>query len=278
MTTSIAQISANRTNAQKSTGAITQAGKAKVAQNAITHGLFSKQLILADENPLEYQLLLEQLQQALSPVGILEQSLVERVAISLWKQKRLVRAENARLNLELQTQKLVNTVNSELNLSFSSHAISERDLTEMDDEQFEHSEAVLREYETLDLSESFDVAKIEARLPAIFQELCIGAKLNAVIPEEYLHKYEILSDFFKHVAHYCRDELQQLERKQLVLAVAQMVKDKRAILSEKSRDSLAKYQVMLDNELYKAVKALRETQAWRIDTLPAANGDKFLLN
>jgi hypothetical protein len=171
ITTSIAQISANRTNAQKSTGAITQAGKAKVAQNAITHGLFSKQLILADENPLEYQLLLEQLQQELSPVGILEQSLVERVAISLWKQKRLVRAENARLNLELQTQKLVNTVNSELNLSFSSHAISERDLTEMDDEQFEHSKAVLREYETLDLSESFDVAKIEARFARDFSRV-----------------------------------------------------------------------------------------------------------
>jgi hypothetical protein len=63
-----------------------------------------------------------------------------------------------------------------------------------------------------------------------------------------------------------------------VLAVAQMVKDKRAILSEKSRDSLAKYQVMLDNELYKAIKAFREVQAWRIDTLPAANRDKFLLN
>lgn len=278
MTTSIAQISANRTNAQKSTGAITQAGKAKVAQNAITHGLFSKQLILADENPLEYQLLLEQLQQELSPVGILEQSLVERVAISLWKQKRLVRAENARLNLELQTQKLVNAVNSELNLSFSSHAISERDLTETDDVHIGRYETILLELEMIDLSKSIDITEIEACFPSVFQELCIGAKLNAVTPEEYLHKYETPSNFFKHVAHYCRDELQQLERKQLVLAVAQMVKDKRAILSEKSRDSLAKYQVMLDNELYKAIKAFREVQAWRIDTLPAANRDKFLLN
>lgn len=33
------------------------------------------------------------------------------------------------------------------------------------------------------------------------------------------------------------------------------------------RDALAKYQVMLDNELYKAIKALRETQAWRLDSL-----------
>lgn len=32
-------------------------------------------------------------------------------------------------------------------------------------------------------------------------------------------------------------------------------------------DALAKYQVMLDNELYKAIKALRETQVWRLDAL-----------
>jgi hypothetical protein len=109
ITTSIAQISANRANAQKSTGAITQAGKNKISQNAITHGLFSKQLVLADENPLEYQLLLDQLQQELSPVGILEQSLVERVAQTLWKQKRLVKAETAQLNLEHQTRQLDNS-------------------------------------------------------------------------------------------------------------------------------------------------------------------------
>jgi hypothetical protein len=271
MPTSIAQISANRINAQKSTGAITHAGKATVAKNAVTHGLFSKQLILTNENPLEYQLLLEQLQQELSPVGILEQSLVERVAISFWKQKRLIKAETARLNLELQTQKLLSAVNSELNLSYSSRAISERDLTETDDVHIGRYETILLELETLDLSKSFDVAEIEACFPSIFQELCIGAKLNAVTPESYLRNYETPAEFFKHVARYCRDEIQQFERKQLVLAVAQMVKDKRAILSEKSRDGLAKYQVMLDNELYKAIKTLRDTQAWRLDSLQYVN-------
>lgn len=277
MTTSIAQISANRTNAQKSTGAITQAGKNKISQNAVTHGLFSKQLVLANENPLEYQSLLEELHRSLRPVGILEHSLVERIAISLWKQKRLVKAENARLNLELQTRKITDAVNSELNWSFSPHAASEKDLTPIDYEQFEHWEAILREYETIDLSESFDVSKIEAQLPTIFNELCIGAKFNAVTPEGYLKKHETPSHYFKNIARYCHDELQQLERKQLVLAVAEMIQDKRAILPEKSRESLAKYQVMLDNELYKAIKALRETQEWRVSTLPAAN-ESFVLN
>jgi hypothetical protein len=278
MNTSIAQISANRANAQKSTGAITQTGKAKVAQNAITHGLFAEQLVLATENPLEYQSLLEELHSSLQPVGILERSLVERIAISLWKQKRLEKAENARLNLELQTRKIADAVNSELNWSFSFHAVSEQDLTPIDYKQFERCEAILREYGTIDMSEPFDIAKIEAQLPTIFNELCIGAKFNAVTPEDYLQKYETPLHYFKNVARYCHDELQQLERKRLVLAVAEMIKNKRAILPEKSRESLAKHQVMLDNELYKAIKALREAQTWRIDMLPAANRQDYSLN
>ncbi len=106
MSTSIAQISANRANAKKSTGAITQLGKSKVSQNAITHGLFAKQLVLMDENPLEYQSLLDELQRSLQPVGILEQSLIERIAISLWRQKRLVKAEAAYLTLEHQPKRI----------------------------------------------------------------------------------------------------------------------------------------------------------------------------
>ena len=49
---------------------------------------------------------------------------------------------------------------------------------------------------------------------------------------------------------------------------AQTIRNKRAILQHGLlRDALAKYQIMLDNELYKAIKALRETQAWRLESL-----------
>lgn len=269
MATSVAQFTANRANAQKSTGAITQAGKAKVSQNALTHGLFAKQLVLADENPFEYQLLLEQLQHELLPVGVLEQSLVERVAISLWKQKRLLKAETAQLNLERQTQKIIDAVNDELNWSFTPRAITEQDLNEIDDEQVKNYKAILHEYEALDLGKSFDIAKIQAQFPTLFQELCIGAKLNSLTPEKYLQTHESATDFFKNVARHARDKLAKFERQQLVLVVAEMIKDKRAILSEKSRDSLAKYQVMLDNELGKALKSLREQQEWRVNSLQA---------
>jgi hypothetical protein len=78
MTTSIIQLKANQSNAQKSTGPVTEEGKQIVANNAVKHGIFSRHLILHDENPEDYQLLLDGLQTELNPVGTLEQSLVEQ--------------------------------------------------------------------------------------------------------------------------------------------------------------------------------------------------------
>ena len=46
-----AQIEANRANAQKSTGPRTAEGKAKVAPNAIKHGLLAEQVVVKDEAP-----------------------------------------------------------------------------------------------------------------------------------------------------------------------------------------------------------------------------------
>ncbi len=82
MTTSTQQIKANQFNSQKSTGPKTIAGKQIVAGNAQKHGIFSKQPILSDEDPAEYEMLLDNLHAELKPAGILEFSIVERVAIT----------------------------------------------------------------------------------------------------------------------------------------------------------------------------------------------------
>ncbi len=68
------------------------------------------------------------------------------------------------------------------------------------------------------------------------------------------------------------------EQRPVVLEIARSVQNKGAILQGKLRDSLSKYPVMLDNELYKAIKALRETQSWRLETLESiTEGNGFVL-
>jgi len=111
MSLSAAQISANQANAQKSTGPLSIEGKQKEAGNALKHGLFSKKLLLTDEDPLAYHQLLEQLSLELSPIGRLEHTLIERIAVSLWRQQRLVRAETATVELEYKPNHIVTGIN-----------------------------------------------------------------------------------------------------------------------------------------------------------------------
>jgi hypothetical protein len=273
MPASAAQICANQINAQKSTGPVTNIGKSKVANNAVKHGLFSTNLILADEDPLEYQNLLEQLQIELSPSGVLEHALTERIAVSLWRQKRLIRAETAYIELDRKQINIVVAVNQELHLSYSEQSLSEADLTEFDAGHYQWCRAVLQEYETIVTQNSLDIAQLKKSAPLTYQQLFSDAGMNQQSPEEYLQEFDPPSKFFIELAHYCREQIKQAEQRPMVLEVVEMVKNKGAILKDKLRDTLSKYQIMLDSELYKAIKALREAQDWRFKSLTVIPND-----
>jgi hypothetical protein len=91
------QITANQQNALFSTGAITVEGKAIIANNAVKHGIFTKDLIIADgdgkENLADYQELLNNLIISFDPKGQMECILVEKIAVDCWRLKRVLRFE-----------------------------------------------------------------------------------------------------------------------------------------------------------------------------------------
>jgi hypothetical protein len=95
--TSPKQLEANRQNAQRSTGPRTPAGKARVKFNALKHGLLAKSVVLPirsrSEKRSHFDALLAQLIDQLKPVGILEDMLVEKIAVSYWRLRRALRAE-----------------------------------------------------------------------------------------------------------------------------------------------------------------------------------------
>jgi hypothetical protein len=90
-----AQRRANKRNAQKSTGPKTDQGKRTCSQNALKHGLRSKHPVIPGEDPAEYQHKLDQLRADIRPVNALEDSLVEQIADTAWRLKRLSRIEAA---------------------------------------------------------------------------------------------------------------------------------------------------------------------------------------
>src|ERR1017187_7079175 len=97
-TVSQRKLKANRENARKSTGPKTPSGKASSRRNAIRHGLFVRHITdfkALDENPQEYEDLLNGLWGQHQPVGKGEEVEVERIALCYWRQKRAWRHENA---------------------------------------------------------------------------------------------------------------------------------------------------------------------------------------
>ena len=89
-----AQIEANRTNAQKSTGPRTAEGKALVSQNAITHGLLARAGVIAGEDEHEFAAHREGLLQQLRPGAPLEEDLADRIVDLTWRLKRAARDQD----------------------------------------------------------------------------------------------------------------------------------------------------------------------------------------
>ena len=88
------QIAANRRNARKSTGPRTPEGKARVAFNALRHGLRARTtVILHDEDPEEFYELHAAIQAHYDPQNPPEQYLVDDMANSEWKLARSEKLE-----------------------------------------------------------------------------------------------------------------------------------------------------------------------------------------
>ncbi len=96
--TSPAQFAANRLNAQKSTGPKTPAGKARVAQSALWHGLTAASLVVLGEDEADFDDFHNWLTRDLEPRGTFECSLVERIAVLSWRLRRVAKAEAALIN------------------------------------------------------------------------------------------------------------------------------------------------------------------------------------
>ena len=96
--TSDAKRAANRRNAQHSTGPKTQEGKAASRLNALKHGLTAQQLILFDETEADFDAFFADLVADYAPVDTAESILVERIAVTHWRLRRVWRAEAAAFN------------------------------------------------------------------------------------------------------------------------------------------------------------------------------------
>src|SRR4051812_24942319 len=87
----------NRRNALKSTGPKSPDGKAKVALNAVKHGLRAEHLILPGEDPAAFDAMLAAWNADWRPPTDARRVLVEQAVAHAWRLSRCLRAERAHL-------------------------------------------------------------------------------------------------------------------------------------------------------------------------------------
>jgi hypothetical protein len=121
------RIQANRRNALRSTGPKTERGKRTVARNAIKYGLLAREVVITagdgEENLEEFHSLVDRLWESYEPVGVVEESLIQTIAICWWRKARVLRAENGEIRKRLDTisvdRALRNSDNTNLVLAVS---------------------------------------------------------------------------------------------------------------------------------------------------------------
>jgi hypothetical protein len=94
MSTSPARLAANAANAQHSTGPRTPEGQARSSQNARTHGLTARDLVIAPNEREEFEELLADYQASVQPQDAIQQSVFELLVGAAWNLRRIRRMES----------------------------------------------------------------------------------------------------------------------------------------------------------------------------------------
>ena len=93
---SVKQLAANRANAKKSTGPITEAGKLNTRYNAVKHGLTGHTILRTAEQDVAFDSYRARLYPDLAPASAIEHDFAERIIYDSW---RVHRASTIEANL-----------------------------------------------------------------------------------------------------------------------------------------------------------------------------------
>jgi hypothetical protein len=195
--------------------------------------------------------------------------LVVVVAMTMWRQQRLVRAETATITLDSNPRRIASAVENGLGLSgYGDEEINAKDLQPPDQELLNWCKAVISEFNAAD---TLDINNLPQKAPSIYEQLTTDADSEGESIEGHLSEIG-LRTYLRDLLLWCHKELSTLETRvqqyPAVVAMSQTAKDKLSIPWGRL-DLINKYQTALDTQLYKAMKALRDAQEWRFKVFTA---------
>ena len=296
MTVSERQLKANRENAKKG-GVKTDEGKALVRTNALKHGLLAKEIVITAgegaEDPAEFEQVLNELLGQLTPVGSVEEMLVEKIAASYWRLRRAYRFEVGFIRRELD------------NATESYFAVEDWQGKKVHGKQEEIEKKVAEEKESIeywdnDKKELQQMFKKGTALEEIVDwdmnwedlqeklETCLESKGLEIYVEnpEIIHFLRKLEDWddkriWKTLIENCglnvrehQEKLRELEaelarEKEKNRMGLQVKKQLAAVPAKDTLDRLLRYEAAIQRQFYKALTELERLQRLRLgDAVP----------
>ena len=191
---SLQKISANRRNAQLSTGPKTALGKAKSALNAVKHGVFLKECLknISDEEARDYEALRLGVFESLKPRDQMQAILCDKVAIDVWRLRKVLAFEQGATQLET------------LNLDASGSPVNFIERRAIIYNMENHKS----ESEDLNQLKKWLTGKGDAKFSDLSDKACwlleeIVQNLQQRFPENYRHMDIELLENCKHLSEFC---------------------------------------------------------------------------
>ena len=261
------QVKSNRANAQKSTGPKTDYGKSIACQNALKHGILSQRIIVGNESQALFQTFANDILEDFAPRNQTERELVERIIYAMWKQRRLRHAETASAELSMQPEIILR----EINISASN---DHRDRFTLNDfstttiARYEGLQQVLEILVKIDYQAySKNITALEQTYPLLKSYLenyakRLGSDYN-VIKNSPVRMVDLMERLESQL-----NEILALENKGYrALQLKALMEEASRIPRDASNQYLARYQVQLDNEIYKAMEMLKKHREWAMQTI-----------
>ena len=254
-----AQIKANQENAKKSTGPATSEGKQRSSMNAMVHGIFSKIPLLPGENQEQFKLLEDEIIKAYQPTDAMEYHLVQRIYLTCIRQIRLREAEAAKLEISMMPEVMCKSV-TQLFEHNSDKKFTAEDISELTEAHYMFAQALEKEIkESGYASLALTIEMIKEKMPLTSRHMKdIHEEEYKLSWEEFIQKPGMLRAAISMLAKRVKIQLASTKNNHIAYTLKHKLKIVHRIPQGDDMALFTKYQVQLDTDLYRAMKALEE--------------------
>ncbi len=237
---------------------LTTSKPSPTAFNAVKHGILSSQILLPSESEADYAGLLSELIDEYEPKTVTEETLVQDIANTIWRKRRLLSAERASISTGLNDSlsipvKLINEA-SPIQLNLQESGSVRHLLSFTDKELSSYRKTLLEAFEALGEAENIH------DLPNLFEHLesilpySINQRLGELADIEALTKANLIPT----ARNLLHSELQAIAS---IEAIRQQAYG--SACSQINFDVIARYDSALDRKLLRLLDALMTVQAKR---------------